>query len=97
MVGDPKQSIYRFRRADISLYSFVKDRFADFGSVLTLTMNFRSRPPITDFVNDVFGKGGLFPEEGSEEQASFQPLNTWVSDLSAADGVYWYELSQQTP
>ena len=95
LVGDPKQSIYRFRRADISLYSFVKDRFADFGSVLTLTMNFRSRPPITDFVNDVFGKGDLFPEEGNEEQAPFQPLNTWVSDLSAADGVQSYKLSQQ--
>ena len=96
LVGDPKQSIYRFRRADISLYSFVKDRFADFGSVLTLTMNFRSRPPITDFVNDVFGMGNLFPEEGNEEQAPFQPLNTWVSDLSAADGVHWYELSKQS-
>ena len=95
LVGDPKQSIYRFRRADISLYSFVKDRFADFGSVLTLTMNFRSRSPITDFVNDVFGKGGLFPEEGSEEQAPFQPLNTWLSKSSAADGVYWYEIGQQ--
>ena len=95
LVGDPKQSIYRFRRADINLYSFVKDRFADFGSVLTLTMNFRSRPPITDFVNELFGKGSLFPEEGSEEQASFQPLNTWVSDSSAADGVYWYEIGHQ--
>ena len=96
LVGDPKQSIYRFRRADISLYSFVKDRFADFGAVLTLTMNFRSRAPITDFVNDVFGEGGLFPEKGNEKQASFQPLNTWVSDLSAADGVHWYELSKQS-
>ena len=95
LVGDPKQSIYRFRRADISLYSFVKDRFADFGSVLTLTMNFRSRSPITDFVNDVFGKGGLFPEEGSEEQAPFQPQNPRVSNSSAADGVYWYEIGHQ--
>ncbi len=44
VVGDPKQSIYRFRRADIQLYEFVKERFRAFGDVLELTSNFRSRP-----------------------------------------------------
>ena len=94
LVGDPKQSIYRFRRADIDLYTFVKHRFRDFGSVLELTMNFRSRPPIGALVNELFGKGGLFPEKGSEEQAPFQPLNTRTSDSSAPEGVYSYSLDR---
>ena len=44
VVGDPKQSIYRFRRADIETYEFVKRRFATFGDTLALTANFRSGP-----------------------------------------------------
>jgi ATP-dependent helicase/nuclease subunit A len=51
VVGDPKQSIYRFRRADIQLYGIVKERFREFGEVLELTTNFRSRPAIGDLVN----------------------------------------------
>ena len=51
VVGDPKQSIYRFRRADIELYHRVRDFF---GERLTLTTNFRSRPGVIEFVNSVF-------------------------------------------
>jgi len=52
LVGDPKQSIYRFRRADIALYQRVQDRFAD-GHV-PLHANFRCAPPIITWVNTVF-------------------------------------------
>ena len=53
VVGDPKQSIYRFRRADIGVY-------ADTEAVLAseperLTSNFRSVPGIVDWVNEFFG------------------------------------------
>jgi len=51
VVGDPKQSIYRFRRADIELYHEVRDLF---GERLTLSTNFRSRPNVIEFVNCVF-------------------------------------------
>ncbi|MFM8305173.1 MAG: UvrD-helicase domain-containing protein [Actinomycetota bacterium] len=51
VVGDPKQSIYRFRRADIELYHEVRDLF---GERLTLRTNFRSRPDVIEFVNAVF-------------------------------------------
>ncbi len=50
-VGDPKQSIYRFRRADILLYQKAR---AHFGRSLDLTANFRSRGEILEFVNLVF-------------------------------------------
>jgi ATP-dependent exoDNAse (exonuclease V) beta subunit len=51
LVGDPKQSIYRFRRANIELYHRVRDYF---GTRLTLSTNFRSRPAVIEFVNSVF-------------------------------------------
>jgi ATP-dependent helicase/nuclease subunit A len=91
VVGDPKQSIYRFRRADIQLYEFVKQRFAEFGGVLELTSNFRSRPAIGDLVNQVFDHPDFFPAEATPEQARFEPLNTRPSDRpTPAEGVFWY-------
>ena len=53
-VGDPKQSIYRFRRANISLYLEAQDKYAD-GKV-QLSTNFRSTPEIINWINTVFGK-----------------------------------------
>ena len=54
-VGDPKQSIYRFRRADISLYMDAQRRLGEqLGSVISLQTNFRSLPGIVDWVNEVF-------------------------------------------
>lgn len=53
-VGDPKQAIYRFRRADISQYMSVRDRFAE--RPLALTRNHRSVPGLLAWVNAVFGR-----------------------------------------
>ena len=51
-VGDPKQSIYRFRGADVAHYLRVKERLVAAGAVeLNLTSNFRSVPEICEFVN----------------------------------------------
>ena len=52
LVGDPKQSIYRFRRADIALYQAIEQRI---GLTVELTQNFRSVPRILDFVNAHYG------------------------------------------
>ena len=61
VVGDPKQSIYRFRRADITLYEFVKQRFRAFGEVLGLEANFRSLPEFGHLVRGVFDRDDRFP------------------------------------
>ncbi len=91
VVGDPKQSIYRFRRADIQLYELVKSRFREFGAVLELTSNFRSRPAIGDLVNQVFDDPAFFPREATSEQARFEPLNTRPATTAVpAEGVFWY-------
>lgn len=87
VVGDPKQSIYRFRRADIAVYNQVKARFREFGDVLHLTANFRSTKPIEKLVNRVFED--LFPGEETAYQAAFAPLMTAPKDQEH-QGVAWY-------
>jgi ATP-dependent helicase/nuclease subunit A len=55
VVGDPKQSIYRFRRADIALYEGIKDRLCRSGAeVVYLSANFRSVPGLQQAVNGAF-------------------------------------------
>ena len=52
VVGDPKQSIYRFRRADIAMYLRAGDRIGAARAVLTA--NFRSSAAVIEWVNGVF-------------------------------------------
>ena len=55
LVGDPKQSIYRFRKADMAVYSRTLEAVtSQSGPPLALTMNKRSRQVILDWVNAVF-------------------------------------------
>jgi ATP-dependent helicase/nuclease subunit A len=55
IVGDPKQSIYRFRRADIRAYEAIKSQLAAHGvECLTLTTSFRSVATIQRVVNAAF-------------------------------------------
>ena len=54
-VGDPKQSIYRFRRADISLFLRAAERFGAGDRGVALTTNFRTGAGVIDVVNHVFG------------------------------------------
>jgi ATP-dependent helicase/nuclease subunit A len=63
-VGDELQSIYGFRHADVSLFRARRDELAEQGGSLSLTRNFRSRKPLLDTVNAVFGErfdGGYTP------------------------------------
>jgi ATP-dependent helicase/nuclease subunit A len=55
LVGDPKQSIYRFRRADMAMYSRTRDEIEAAGSEFPeLALNRRSRIEILQWVNAVF-------------------------------------------
>jgi ATP-dependent exoDNAse (exonuclease V) beta subunit len=65
-VGDPKQSIYRFRRADLELYHRVERELHD--GRRELTQNFRSVPGILDWVNHVFAR--LFGGAERDAQAA---------------------------
>ena len=52
VVGDPKQSIYRFRRADVTQMAELQQRMG--GEPLYLQQNFRSQRPVLAWVNTVF-------------------------------------------
>ena len=73
LVGDPKQSVYRFRRADIAIYHEVSERIEALpnGRLLHITENFRSTPGVVDFVNEAFSRV-IRPETGV--QPEYVPL-----------------------
>ena len=74
VVGDPKQSIYRFRRADIALYEDVKARLLSRGAELIhLTVSFRSVPSIQAAVNAAFAPRMVSAGDGA--QASYVALD----------------------
>jgi ATP-dependent exoDNAse (exonuclease V) beta subunit len=57
IVGDPKQSVYRFRRADVALYEAVKQQIiASGGALVELNVSFRSVPQIQQAVNGAFSR-----------------------------------------
>ncbi|MBW9205324.1 UvrD-helicase domain-containing protein [Mumia sp. zg.B17] len=71
VVGDPKQSIYRFRRASIALYLDARDWFGADDRV-TLTTNFRTVAPVLGWVNDVFA---TVIEASPRSQPEYAPLD----------------------
>ncbi|MDX1579016.1 MAG: UvrD-helicase domain-containing protein, partial [Gemmatimonadota bacterium] len=86
LVGDPKQSIYRFRRADVRLYERTKERLAGSGAgVLQLTTSFRGQRRIQEAVNGAFERRMRGSEDGS--QAEYVPLTPFREDLAAQPAV----------
>ena len=71
MVGDPKQSIYRFRRADIVTMARVRNHLVHKST--PLQQNFRSQQSIISWVNQVFGRW-MRNDDGSELQAEYRDL-----------------------
>ena len=62
LVGDPRQSIYRFRRADLDVYGRCVERIlASGGARIDIEQSFRSRPAILAWVNATFAArfGGM--------------------------------------
>lgn len=82
IVGDPKQSIYRFRKADIEVYERVKGRFRTDGSLLGISQNFRSGRGIVDWVNAVFSELIVKPDEGGY-QPEYEPISAHREDGNA--------------
>lgn len=93
LVGDPKQSIYRFRGADVSVWNAVQSEFEADGHVLRLSRNFRSRPAVVDFVNVVAERameetGQRLAEELPAARVQYAGLVVGREE-DAAEGVEW--------
>jgi ATP-dependent exoDNAse (exonuclease V) beta subunit len=75
-VGDPKQSIYAFREADVTLFERLRAQ-PDI-TPLQLSTNFRSRPEVLRFVNTAFRT--WFGADEGKGQVPFSPLEAHVPD-----------------
>ena len=74
IVGDPKQSIYAFRRADIETYERAKEVLLRSGGVEDITANFRSAAPVLTAVNEIFQGRMRRPPDG-RYQPDYVALN----------------------
>jgi ATP-dependent exoDNAse (exonuclease V) beta subunit len=83
LVGDPMQSIYRFRQAEVGL--FLKAWQGGIGNIaletLTLGVNFRSGAAIVNWVNDTFH--GIFPKDEDPILGSVAYSPSIASDASS--------------
>ncbi|MGE5559406.1 MAG: UvrD-helicase domain-containing protein [Bacillota bacterium] len=85
VVGDPKQSIYRFRGADVAVFNRMKEHIiANGGEYLTMNDNFRSCPALVKAYNSLFG--GLFARK-----YDFEPMEIRRSGESAGCAVEYLE------
>jgi ATP-dependent helicase/nuclease subunit A len=98
VVGDPMQSIYRFREAEVAL--FLRAQREGIGSVslepLTLSANFRSRAGIVEWVNDCFSRimprvediqGGAVAYSPSQAVHGAEPEAVTVHAFHDGDGA----------
>ena len=91
VVGDPKQSIYRFRRADLRTYNRVRQIIERSGGrSLSLSTSFRSAPAICDWVNGVFE---IVFDGRDEHQARHVPLSPVRSVENPYCGAFRLEVS----
>ena len=98
VVGDPMQSIYRFRKADVGL--FLRVRTDGIGDIrlenLRLFRNNRSHPGIVDWVNRTFPQ--VFPAADSPERGAVRYAESAATRLARADsGVTVHPLFATDP
>ncbi|MFM2323070.1 MAG: UvrD/REP helicase [Pseudomonadota bacterium] len=91
LVGDPMQSIYRFRKAEVDLFRQVQQY--GIGAIqlqpLSLSVNFRSQAGLVDWINHCFSQL-LAPSEDSNQAAVyFSPASAYLAPASNAIGCYW--------
>jgi ATP-dependent helicase/nuclease subunit A len=86
LVGDPKQSIYRFRRADVGIYRSVYEMLEAAGARrVTLRTSFRARPNIQRAVNAAFEP--VMTGDGDALHAAYVPLEPFRSDSAEQPSV----------
>ena len=86
IVGDPKQSIYRFRRADVGIYQGVKELLVARGAAcIYLTTSFRASPSIQHLVNAAFAP--VMTEDHAALQAGHVPLARYRDEIPGQPGI----------
>ena len=76
VVGDAKQSIYRFRNADVSVFRVIQDRIKRGGRIVEMPQNYRAAGELVRFCNHVFRtlfSGDLVYEASHQEMVEARP------------------------
>jgi ATP-dependent exoDNAse (exonuclease V) beta subunit len=83
LVGDPKQSIYAFRKAEVRLFLEAKKGIPTSGQGLLpvknmqLTSNFRSKAPLVAWINQMFGQTVMADPKAAFDEVPFQPSTAY--------------------
>ena len=90
VVGDAKQSIYRFRGADVSVFARVRNEMKKSGGeVILLDDNFRTVKPVLDFCNDIFP---TLMGEDQDKDVFYEPLQSHrASEIKPELCVFHYK------
>ena len=92
VVGDPKQSIYRFRRADVRQMRRLQERMG--GETLKFVQNFRSQRPVVEWVNTLFDK--WMAQDGGE-QAEYTPIkHRWNVETNNPAAPFVWKLGDES-
>ena len=83
MIGDPKQSIYAFRGADIFAYLDAK---SNSDQMFTLDTNYRSEKGMVDGINNFFSVKGetqafAYAPQEDKEGINFDPVNAGAGEI----------------
>jgi ATP-dependent helicase/nuclease subunit A len=111
MVGDVKQSIYRFRNANVDLFKQKFDQFKDYSTredkhqtKIILQENFRSRPEVLLNINSIFSHlmsetfGGIHYDHHQRLQAGQTLYESFKDErLNYKMDVLRYEKSDRNP
>ena len=102
LVGDEKQSVYRFRRADVTMFRDARDRLQKANSeameaAQQLSGNFRTLPNPLTFINELFEE--VFQPEGNGYQP-YEARSQWLtperSEGTEIDGTVEYLVVPET-
>jgi len=86
IVGDPKQAIYRFRRADVGTYEEVKQlQLKNGAELLQLTTSFRSLPSIQAMINRAFAPH--MDGNAANLQAGYVPLSPFREEYTKQPSI----------
>jgi ATP-dependent exoDNAse (exonuclease V) beta subunit len=84
-VGDPMQSIYRFRKADVSLFLEAQTEGINGFKLapLQLALNYRSHPKVIDWINQAFTQ--VFPNKDAKNHGAIR-YSPFTASLGNEDG-----------
>ncbi|NLM05967.1 MAG: UvrD-helicase domain-containing protein [Tissierellia bacterium] len=77
VVGDPKQSIYRFRGADLNIYNSAKDKISEQGKFSVLNRTYRFHKGLADDIYKTFNSDGAYGfSKVSKAKIEISPMET---------------------